>query len=436
MSKRPYENGNLAASSDAGDEQAPVSFYGGGAVDEAHQSKTVTSELRVLRSHDALLVTEDGSFRERLSAEFAERCQFTLRAFSGRLPELEEKIAGIKLPNVLIADLSQGSVADIENLERLKKSNFSKVPIIAISSHLDQHMVRGLLQVKVEDWLPAGCSSADVHSSCEAAVRARMAEEVDGEPKCTAFFPAGGGCGNTTLAIEAAFLIGNRTKQLQSTCLVDLNLQGGATADYLDLTPAFQLSELCNNSSRLDRQLLDVMLTRHPSGLAVLAAPHAPGQFLDINEGAVASILGLLSEAFDHLIIDLPRNWSPWTDNVIWGSDRVFVVTAFTVPALRQGRFLAEAIAAKADAKTEVSVIVNKFHEPLMGAGLTRKDAESIIGTRLGGFIPNLGSAVDDAINRGMTLSETRAGNKIGKRLLQVLDRDKRLVTAQKQQKH
>ncbi len=432
MSKRPYANGDLAPGSDAGDERDPAAFNGGRGEDRLHQSMTVTSELRILRRQEILLVAEDGGLWERLSAEFAGRSQFNLRAFRGRLVQLEENIADIKLPDVLVVDFSQGSAAEIENLERLKKSYFSKVPIIAISSHLDQHMVRGLLQIKVDDWLPAGCSSAEIHSSCEAAVRARLVEEGDGEPKCTAFFPAAGGCGNTTLAIEAAFIIGNRTKQLQSTCLVDLNFQSGATADYLDLAPAFQLSELSNGSRRLDRQLLDVMLTRHLSGLAVLAAPHAPGQFLDIGEGVVASILGLLSEAFDHLIIDLPRNWSAWTDNVIWGSDRVFVVTGFTVPALRHGRFLAEAIASKAGAKTEVSVLVNKFHEPLMGAGLTRKDAESIIGTRLGGVIPNLGSVVDEAINRGMTVSEMRAGNKIRKRLSQVLDRDSRLAVAQK----
>ena len=99
---------------------------------------------------------------------------------------------------------------------------------------------------------------------------------------------------------------------------------------------------------------------------------------MDAARSLIASILGLLSEAFDHLIIDLPKKWSPWTDNVIWGSDRIFVVTGFYRPALRHSRFLADAITSKARAPAG-SVIVNKFHEPLMGAGLTKKDAESIL---------------------------------------------------------
>jgi pilus assembly protein CpaE len=185
-------------------------------------------------------------------------------------------------------------------------------------------------------------------------------------------------------------------------------------------------------SGRLDRQLLDVMLSKHRSGMAVLAAPRSAGQISDLREDLIASILGLLSEAFDHLIIDLPRNWSSWTENVIWGSDRIFVVTSFTVPALRQARFLADAIASKAERGTEVSVIVNKFYEPLLGAGLSRKDAESILETKLCGFVPDCGRTVDEAINRGQALSEVRPGNKIAKKLSQILVSEPKAARAPK----
>ncbi len=392
----------------------------------------IGNETPIVRRYDALLVTEDGELWERVSAEFAGKKHFNLRAFGGRLSQLEENIAGIKLPALLVADFSQGSRSDVEVLERLKKSHFAKVPVIAISSHLDQQLVRGLLQIKVDDWLPAGCTAAEIHSSCEAAIRTRLAEESDGKLKCTTFFPAMGGCGSTTLAIEAALLTGNLHKQLQTTCLADLNFHDGAVADYLDLKPAFQLAELSKMSGRLDRQLLDVMLSKHRSGMAVLAAPRSAGQISALREDLIASILGLLSEAFDHLIIDLPRNWSSWTENVIWGSDRIFVVTSFTVPALRQARFLADAIASKAERGTEVSVIVNKFYEPLLGAGLSRKDAESILETKLCGFVPDCGRTVDEAINRGQALSEVRPGNKIAKKLSQILVSEPKAARAQK----
>ncbi len=390
------------------------------------------NQTPIVRRYDALLVTEDGDLWERVSAEFAGKSPFNLRAFGGKLAQLEENIGGIKLPALVVADLSQGTPADLAVLERLKKSQFAKVPVIAVSSPLDQQMVRGLLQIKVDDWLPAGCAAAEIHSSCEAAIRSHLAGESEGKLKCTTFFPAAGGCGATTLAIEAAFLTGNLHKQLSTTCLAGLNLQDGAVADYLDLKPAFQPAELAKMSGRLDRQLLDVMLSKHGSGLAVLAAPRSAGQLNELREDLVASILGLLSEAFDHLIIDLPQNWCAWTENVIWGSDRIFVVTSFTVPALRQARLLADTIASKAERGTEVSVIVNKHYEPLLGAGLSRKDAESILEGRLCGFIPDGGRMVDEAINRGQALSEVRPGNKIAKRLAQILAGELKAAKAQK----
>jgi pilus assembly protein CpaE len=45
-----------------------------------------------------------------------------------------------------------------------------------------------------------------------------------------------------------------------SICLVDLDFQHGACADYLDLEPRLVLSEIEPRPERLDRQLLEVML--------------------------------------------------------------------------------------------------------------------------------------------------------------------------------
>ncbi len=401
----------------------PVESAGRGA-------QTAAGPFEPVHKVDVLLITSDAGLRQRLSTSFAGQTRFNLRNLNGSIVEIEKKIGDGELPDVAVVDIGKGGVLDINPLERLKKSRFLKVPVIAISSHIDPIIARGLMRAKVDDWLPADCEPDEIQRACEKVLYARPAEAGGRHAHCTAFFPANGGCGNTTLAIQTAFLTGSRKKRPGAVCLVDLNFQDGMVADYLDLSPAFQLSELAKVSGRLDHQMLDVMLTRHRSGLAVLAAPRLPGRFIDVGGDLMASVLGLLSEAFEHLIIDLPKNWYPWTDNVIWGSDRIFVVTGFTIPALRQARSMTDAIAARASPEAQVSVIVNKFHEPLMGPGLSRKDAEGILVARLGGFIPNVSGIVDDAINRGIPLSELRAGSKIEKKLLQILDRENRIPKA------
>ena len=206
--------------------------------------------------------------------------------------------------------------------------------------------MRRLVQIKVDDWLPKDSPFNDIYRSCERLNRTPQVEKRSKDAVCYSFLPAAGGAGNTTLAIQTAFMLG-RAQQMENTCLVDLNFQDGAIADYLDIAPSFRIEELANAPGRLDRQLLEVMLTRHSSGLSVLATPRVPAKTFEISEGLIGAVLGLLSRSFDNVVIDLPKNWHPWMDNVIWGSNQVYVVTHFNVPALRHARYVVDAIAAK-----------------------------------------------------------------------------------------
>ncbi len=378
------------------------------------------STFSTAQHHNVIVISKDAGLWEHLSASAVGENSFNLRWVCGGLAELENKLPDIHAFALAVIDVGKGDNLDLEALERLKRTHLSEVPVLAISSFPDQTITRGLIRAKADDWLPFDCLPGEFRSACKKALKTRPTGTAS-PAKCTTFFPANGGCGNTTLALQTAFLLGGTKRQLGSVCLADLNFQDGSIADYLDISPAFQFSDVSKVPGGVDHQMLDVILTRHSSGLSVMATPASTGDFADISGDLISSILDLLSESFQHLVIDLPKCWHPWTDDVIWGSDRIFVVASFTVPALRRACLAADALAAKASPETQVSVIVNRFHEPIIGAGLTRKDAESVLGARLAGFIPDLGRIVDDAINEGMTL-DTRAGQKINKRLLKIFD--------------
>jgi pilus assembly protein CpaE len=315
---------------------------------------------------------------------------------------------------------------DLAALERLKRTRFAKTPIVAISSYLDQDIVRRLVQIKIDDWLPKDSPFLDIYKSCERLARTPIADRREREAVCYSFFPAAGGAGNTTLAVQTAFSLGGRKGGgLSSVCLVDLNFQDGSVADYLDIAPAFKVEELAGTPGRLDSQLMEVMLARHSSGLSVLATPRLPGKYLEISEGMIGTVLGLLTQSFDHIVIDLPKNWYPWTDNVIWGSNHIYVVTNFTVPALKHARYLLDAITAKAAGEATVSVIVNKYREKLFGSGLAKRDAEALLRDWLAGFVPDAPDLVQEAINQGMPMSQISPGGKVEKALERILQKQK-----------
>ena len=380
--------------------------------------------LRGDQQVDVLLISEDVALKDLLSNGFTEKRHFILKAVKGRISETESFLISESLPGVLLVDLKTASADDLSALERVKRGRYANTPIIALSSYLDQEIVRRLVQIRIDDWLPKDSPFTDIYRSCERLNRTPIVENRNKDAVCYSFFPAAGGAGNTTLAIQTAFQLGQRNKQMESTCLVDLNFQNGSIADYLDIPPAFRIEELANAPGRLDRQLLEVMLTRHSSGLSVLATPRVPAKYFEVSEGLIGAVLGLLSRSFDYVVIDLPKNWYPWMDNVIWGSNQVFVVTNFTVPALRHARYVLDAISAKAMNDAKVSAIVNKHRNKLFGTALKKRDAEGLLRSWLAGFIPDCSDLVNEAINRGIPISEVHSGNKLEKALDRILKND------------
>jgi pilus assembly protein CpaE len=210
-------------------------------------------------------------------------------------------------------------------------------------------------------------------------------------------------------------------RERSATCLVDLDFQHGACADYLDIEPRLNLGEIEPRPERLDRQLLEVMLSYHPSGLAVVAAPNRPAEMRSFDPDVVTRLLDLVSSHFDYVVFDMPRTWFSWTDSVLLGSNKLFIVTETTVPGLRHAKQLVEAIRERLGDGPKPQVIINRFEQKLFSTGLRRSDIEQAIGESFVACIPNHYSLVREAIDRGVPLDEVKPGNKISVQLKKLI---------------
>lgn len=358
------------------------------------------------------LVSPRRDLQDRLRSALKEEKRFHLVAVQGDLAQVRSNFAAGSQPSILIADLQGEVEASIAAIEHLRSDGF-RGALITLSEGLDETTVRALLRLHVTDWLPADAQSDEIVQACERALSSRRLGDGKTRAKCYAFVPAAGGVGNTTLAIQSAFLLGKKTRNLSSTCLVDLNFESGSLADYLDLQPLFDADAIAGDPSRLDKRLLEVMLARHATGLAVLAAPRAPAKAPRVDGKLVTNALGVVSDTFEHMVLDLPATWQKWTFDVLAGSDEIFVVTEFTVPAMRKAHELAEAIAERFDDERSIRVIVNKFRQQLFGGGLRKGDATGLFRDSLAGFVAEDHELINEAINRGEVLGTISHSNRV-----------------------
>jgi pilus assembly protein CpaE len=359
------------------------------------------------------VVTADTEFERLVGATFSAGTQVEVEIIAGELADLEDRLVENTF-TVIIVDLEASGEADLLALQRLTARLNGWPPVIAVTSSFDKEVARRLLQMRVADFLVKPVQAADLVRTCARAVQAPTGPEQS-EAEIFTYLPAVGGAGVTTLAIQTALLLLNsgQQKSRPATCLVDLDFQHGACADYLDLEPRLELNEIEPRPERLDRQLLEVMLAYHASGLAVIAAPNRPAEMRSFDTDTVTRLLDLVSSNFNYVVIDTPRTWFPWTDSVLLGSNRLFVVSEMTVPGLKHAKQLVAAIRERLGDEPRPQVIINRFEQGWLRAGLRRSDVEQALGRDFGAVVPNDYRLVREAIDRGVPLEEVKPGNKI-----------------------
>ncbi|MBI3434133.1 MAG: response regulator receiver protein [Proteobacteria bacterium] len=355
-------------------------------------------------------------FAQSVRATFDAGAGVELQLIRGSIAQ--SNAASLAAATVVVLDLDPADATELALLDRLMAETAGRLPVIVITPSFDADMARRLLQMRVADFLVKPVPAIDLVRACARVVRAPAVAEAAVDADIYTFLPAVGGAGVTTLAIQTALILNGAVAQArQSTCLVDLNFQHGACADYLDLEPRLDLKEIEPRPERLDRQLLEVMLSRHASGLAVVCAPSRPAEMRTFDPDMVTRLLDLVSANFRYVVIDMPRTWFSWTDSVLLGSNRLFVVSEMTVPGVRHAKQLVAAIRDRLADAPRAQVIINRFEQPMFGSGLRKADVAQALGDDFAFAIPNNYRLVREAIDRGVPLEEVKRGNNITQQL-------------------
>jgi pilus assembly protein CpaE len=375
--------------------------------------------MRIGRNSNAnrtrvVVLTADAAFANSARETFGASNAIDLSLVTGRIAEQSDTL-DLEGATVVVVDLDAGRDDEMAALARLMARVGPWPPVITVTQSFDETVARTLLQMRVADFLVKPVQAIDLVRACARVAKGPGSGAEPADAQIYAFLPAVGGAGVTTIAIQTALLLlnsgGPRVKP--STCLVDLDFQHGAVADYLDLEPRLNLAEIEPRPDRLDRQLLEVMLSYHSSGLAVIAAPNRPAEMRSFDPDMVTRLLDLVSSNFEYVVFDMPRTWFAWTDNVLLGSNKLYIVSETTVPGLRHAQQLVAAIKERLGEGPNPQVIVNRFTQRMFSSGLRMNDVEQTLGDAFVSAIPNDYALVREAIDRGVPLDEVKQGNKI-----------------------
>ena len=148
--------------------------------------------------------------------------------------------------------------------------------------------------------------------------------------KIFAFFGAKGGAGTTSLSINVG---GTLCSLGYSVLLVDMDLQLGAAADSLGLSPQRSLAQLAQMlQDNVD--VTDFPYAQHSSGLCLVDQPDM-AELEALTAESLPMVFAAFRKRFDFVIVDGLRDFTDHAIVSLDQADRVAVVFSQDVPAIR-----------------------------------------------------------------------------------------------------
>jgi pilus assembly protein CpaE len=141
-----------------------------------------------------------------------------------------------------------------------------------------------------------------------------------------------GGVGVTSLAANLALALQSLH---QRVALLDLDLQTGGLAVFLNLDPEVTIMPLVRLDRKLDSIQLESALTKHSSGVYLLSAPKRIEEGELVSDITVGTVLDLMRQLFDYVIVDCGDHVDENAVAAWERSEHLFYVLNQTIAAAR-----------------------------------------------------------------------------------------------------
>ncbi len=315
-------------------------------------------------------------------------------------------------PDVLFVEVDLSDQLHIEALGPIVQKIVHKTPVFVSAASAPVDSVRHLYRLGITDFIPQPISKADFLGALED-VRSKILESRRGgrerEGRAVGVIRSCGGVGGTTVAIQLADTLselrGGSSGSRSRVSLMDLDIQFGNVALALDLQPESSLVEILSAPDRFDDTFLQSSMTRHDSGLDILACPKSILPLDALTAEIAVDLISTAKHHYEFSVVDLPHAFANWTSAVLAAMDMVILVTELTVTSITRARNLLDLFEELELSGLRMLIVANKVKEG-SGAAERLKGAEAALGRRIDYCVRLDARTADEARDRGVMLRQ------------------------------
>ncbi|MBE0504634.1 MAG: hypothetical protein IBX46_10945 [Desulfuromonadales bacterium] len=319
---------------------------------------------------------------------------------------------------IIIDDQRETSFSVTERISKLHHA-FPQAAIFVVSADTRPEHIVAMMRAGASQFLVNPINPNALSNAIEE-IRVRLAtSEKTTKGTVYSFISSKGGLGTTVITVNTAVTLARNRASKVALC--DMSLQSGDASVLLDLLPATTITDLSRNFHRLDASFLRGAMSQHRSGLAFLSAPADPEESGEVSPEQIARILDLSRQLFDVVLVDCASMWvADRTMEIFNLSDKIFIVTDLSVPAVRNAARLCKLIAKLGIEQKRIEVVVNRYHK---SGALSIEEVEKTLKKPIYWLFPNDFVDIVSSINQGEPIVEKQPGAPFAKNIIEFAEK-------------
>lgn len=323
----------------------------------------------------------------------------------------------------------------MELCEIIVQAKQGKVQVIIVAEDVSPAALHQLLRQGADEFIPYPLPDGELNAVIARLRNARLAPAapagetggngpqlktgMDRQGAVFACHGIAGGTGATTLAVNLAWELATLDRENgPSVCLLDLDLQFGTVSTFLDLPRREAVFEMLSDTENMDDEIFGQSLESYEEKLSVLTAPSDMIPLDLIAPEDIERVIKMARAHFEYVIIDMPSTIVHWTETVLSEAHIYFTTLELDMRSAQNALRFKRALQAEELPVEKLRYVLNrapKFTD-LTGKSRAKRMSESL-DISLEVNLPDGGSAVAEAGDHGLPLSESAAKNPLRKEI-------------------
>ena len=321
-------------------------------------------------------------------------------------------------PPLVFFDLTENVDLALDTIEKIS-SVHKNIIILAASENIDADLVIQAMRAGAREFLTKPVVKDDIHRALKKAKSFLKQDQDSSEGKIYSVFSNKGGIGKTSMATNLALQLADVTGE--KVCLIDLNLQMGDIATFLDINPSFDIAYVITHLSRLDESFLYSSLEKYKDkDVYILADPPDIEQAEEISADDINTLLNFLKTMFGYIIIDTSSNFDVKTLTCLDVSDYIFLVLMVNLPSIRNCQKCLSLFKRLEYDEEKIKLVVNRYIED---DEISVDDVEEALNHSIYWKIPNNYFSIMSSINKGIPVTELEEDSEITRNFIRFAEK-------------